>query len=554
MAAYAKADPAKLVKRYERLKHRRSTVDVRQQELAQHIIPHKAVITIERFEGEDMTEELLDSTAVHANELLASSIQSSLMSDRWFALGLRGSSDSAKDVVDWLEQVTERMLQAQKQSNFNAEHGELCLDIGAFGIGCLFIEERTRQAQGFGGMRYQCIPPGSYAIAEDKEGRVDTLFREYKMSAVQMKEDFGEDALPEPVKNALPDRPDQEFDIVHAVYPRKDVTPGKRGAKYMPFASCYVEKRTKTLLRESGFEEFPYAVPRWSKTSGEVYGRGPGHTAMPFIRVLKRVVQLTLSAASKAIDPPGLTNSDAVFGELELRPASQNPVDGDPAKAWMPMESGAKFDVSNLTIERYQKAIEHIFFWEQLQLQGERVMTATEVERRLELMRRVLGPTLGRFESELLNPELQRQFGIMFRAGALPEPPEALLGVDIDIEYKGPLARSQKTSRLQASDEVFAKILQLAQISPDAAIRALDNIDLDNWIRDQASIAGLPSENMTTPEYRKQVRDARAQQQAQAAKIQGALQVSEAASKLLPGLPALKEAMGGQGPMGQKAA
>src|SRR5262245_40189550 len=117
-------DPARLVKRYERLKGRRSSVDTRQQELAEHIIPHKAVITVTRFEGEDMTEKVWDSTAIHANELLASSIQSSLMSDRWFALGLRGNQDTQKDVTDWLEQVTERMLQAQKQSNFNAEHGE----------------------------------------------------------------------------------------------------------------------------------------------------------------------------------------------------------------------------------------------------------------------------------------------------------------------------------------------------------------------------------------------------------------------------------------------
>jgi hypothetical protein len=535
---------AALVKRYDRLKERRSTVDVRWQELAEFILPHKSVITITRFEGEEMTEKVLDSTAIHANELLASSIQSSLMSDRWFQLGLRGATDLTKGIVDWLEQVTEAMYQAQKQSNFNAEMGELCLDIGAFGTGVIFIDERQRDGEGFGGFRHQTIAPGSYVLAENAEGRVDTLFRCFKMSARQMEQEFQGLPLPEPVMNALPERPDQEFEVIHACYPRAEGEYNRalKDAKNKPWASCYIDKRTKTLLRESGYDEFPYCAPRWSKTSGEVYGRGPGHTAMPDIRVLARVKQLTLSSASKAIDPPGLVNSDAVFGELELRSGSQNPVEGDPRQAWTPMESGAKFDVSNLLIADLRASIQHIYFWEQLQLQGERVMTATEVERRVELMRRVLAPVLGRFESELLNPLLSRQFGLMLRAGALPPMPEELANQDLDIEYKGPLARSQKTARLAAMDEIFAKLQQLATWAPDAAMRALDNFDLDSLLRDQADIAGMRSEDLTSLEYRKKLRDARAQQQQQAQMMQGGAQMAESLGKAGPGIQALMEA------------
>jgi head-to-tail connecting protein len=545
-------DPAKVVKRYEQLLQRRTTVDVRWQELAEFILPHKAVITVERFEGEDMTEKVWDSTGIHANELLASSIQSSLMSDRWFELALRGQEEADKGIMDWLEQVTEAMFQAQKQSNWNAEAGELCLDIGCFGTGAIFIDERDSTDGRFGGMRYQTIAPGTYVMAENSEGRVDTLYRCYKMSAIQMEAEFGADVLPEPVRRVLDTRPDQEFEVIHGVYPRRGYVPGIKHAKNMPWVSCYVDRRTKTLLRESGYLEFPYCVPRWSKTSGEIYGRGPGHTALPDIRVLARTKELTLDSGTRAVNPSGLVNSDAVFGELELRPGAQNPVEGDPRMAWVPMESGAKFDVGNLIIADLRTSIQHVFFWEQLQLQGDRIMTATEVERRLELMRRVLGPVLGRFESELLNPALSRQFALMLRAGAFPPIPPALQGRDLDIEYKGPLARSQRAARLAASDEIFAKIQMLASFAPEAAQQALDNFDIDAWIRDQAEIAGLPSTNMTDPQYRQKVRDARAQQQQNASKLMGIKELATAGGKIAPLLQGLQQsgALGG-GPPGQ---
>jgi hypothetical protein len=45
----------------------------------------------------------------------------------------------------------------------------------------------------------------------------------------------------------------------------------------MPVASIYIERKTKHVLQNGGFEEFPYAVPRWYKVAGEKYGRSPGH-------------------------------------------------------------------------------------------------------------------------------------------------------------------------------------------------------------------------------------------------------------------------------------
>ena len=48
------------------------------------------------------------------------------------------------------------------------------------------------------------------------------------------------------------------------------------GPKTMPIESIYINITEVSLVRESGFPEWPWSVPRWSKRAGEKYGRGRG--------------------------------------------------------------------------------------------------------------------------------------------------------------------------------------------------------------------------------------------------------------------------------------
>ena len=77
-------------------------------------------------------------------------------------------------------------------------------------------------------------------------------------------------------------------------------------------------------------------------------------------------------------------------------------------------------------------------------------MTATEVIQRNEEKMRLLGPVLGRLQSELLKPLIDRVFAILLRNNMLPQAPEFLSGRDIEIEYVSPLAKAQKSSELQS--------------------------------------------------------------------------------------------------------
>ena len=82
-----------------------------------------------------------------------------------------------------------------------------------------------------------------------------------------------------------------------------------------------------------------------------------------------------------------------------------------------------------------RERIRTMFFLDQLQFQGAPRMTATEVVERTERTLRLLGPTLGRLQSEFLGPMIERIYGVLSRSGRLPEPPESIAEQELKIEY-----------------------------------------------------------------------------------------------------------------------
>ena len=82
---------ARLDRRYRTLQSQRSNWESHWQELADYMLPRKADITKKRTEGDKRTELIYDGTAIHAVELLASSLHGMLTSPStpWFSLQYR---------------------------------------------------------------------------------------------------------------------------------------------------------------------------------------------------------------------------------------------------------------------------------------------------------------------------------------------------------------------------------------------------------------------------------------------------------------------------------
>ena len=517
-------------KRCSTLESDRATWEDHWQDILDYVMPRKADISFVRAKGTKRTEVLYDSTAITANNLLAASLQGTLTSPSlpWFHLKLRDKElNENRDVQLWLEDSARRMYDTFNESNFNTEVHELYLDLCSVGTGSMFVEEGNN---GFEteGIHFNTLHIAEYFIQENINGQVDTLYRKYKLTARQAIEEFGEDNLGEKILEASKNKPDKMFNFIHAVEPTKDYERALRKANTkLPFHSCHVCVEDKMVVRTGGYNEFPYLVPRWAKATGEIFGRSPSYNALPDIKTLNKAVEIGLKAWAKAIDPPLLVQDDGVIGRVRMTPAGITVVRND--GAIKPLQIGSNWQITDMKETQLRTAIRQAYYSDQLQLQEGPQMTATEVQVRYELMQRLLGPTLGRFQSEFLNPLIERTFGIMLRAGALMPEPDIIKGQQIDVEYVGPLARSQRMEESVAIERLYGLAMNVVQVDPTI----MDNINHDEAIRLRSTLLGVPKSVLRGKDEVQAMREMRAEEQqamaeAQQQQVQGDAMQSQA--------------------------
>lgn len=295
------------------------------------------------------------------------------------------------------------------------------------------------------------------------------------------------------------------------------------------------------LGEEGGYYENPAFIPRWRKTSKSMWGHGPAMIALPDILTINQLVELILKATEKVVDPPTKVTERGLLSDLDLEPAGMTVV--RTMDSMEPYESGARFDVSQLQREQLKQSIRSIFYVDQLELKESPAMTATEVQTRYELMQRLLGPTLGRLQSDYLDPLVQRTFNILYRAGQFGELPATITDEgngELDIIYTGPLVRAQRADIAQGVSRWVASLAELGEIVPEV-------MDIPNWDaigKELGSLEGVPAKLMNSNSQIKKKRNDREKQMART--MQGAEdeQVGKGMKELAEGETALRSVPG----------
>jgi len=187
--------------------------------------------------------------------------------------------------------------------------------------------------------------------------------------------------------------------------------------------------------------------------------------------------------------------------------------------------------------EQRRNAIRAAFYVDQLQLQQGPQMTATEVLQRNEEKMRLLGPVMGRLQTELLQPLINRSFQLMLRNGQLPDAPPELQGRDIDIEYVSPLAKAQKTTDLQSVLRGLEAFIGLREIAPGV----MDYIDDQGLVKYVVDVAGIPAEIIRSDSEVEEIREEQAEMQAMQLEQQQQMMAAEQAQKAAPMMKVLTE-------------
>ena len=500
----------------------------------EYIVPRKEDVVVVRMPGDDRESDIYDTTAVAVNEELGAALHSMLTNPetRFFEL-LFGDAklDNDPTVKAWCQDVADKMYGVLNASNFQTEIFEFYNDLTAVGTGHLYIEESEKFIVQFSARALKEI-----RIDEDATGLVDTVYRVFKLRPFQIMQLFPDvAALPNDIQMAADKNSVDQIQILHAVEPashvREPIQAKKLKYKKHSISSTYTLKDKEFILSQGSYVEMPYCNARWSKTTGETYGRGPGFQALPDIRMVNAMMLTIIQGAQKTVDPPLQVEDDAVIGQVRLTPAGLTVVRPGSQPIRPLIQGVPQIEFGQKCLEDVRQRIRNLFHVDKLKLPQESPQrTAEEVRQIVEEQMRLMGPVLGRQHFELLRPLVDRLFGIMARKGLIPVAPAAIQGRDIKVRYTSLIARAQRMQEIQGINRAITTLQPLVQVVPTV----MDTIKTDDVVREVWDVLGLPAKLLLTKQELDKKRDTQAKARAQMAQQQQQEHQSNVAKNVAP--------------------
>ena len=175
----------------------------------------------------------------------------------WFIFKYRNEATNSDDqAVEWLESCAKIMQQVFQRSNFQQEIFELYHELLAFGTSAMFFSDDVDDD-----LRFKTIHISEIFITENEKGFVDSLTRRFHLKKKNISLKYPEAKLPKALQTLIDKNPYEDTAILHTIF-KNDFAMGYDNQQDMNYTSCHVHPETGFLLREGGFREFPYVVPR----------------------------------------------------------------------------------------------------------------------------------------------------------------------------------------------------------------------------------------------------------------------------------------------------
>ncbi|MEL7487629.1 MAG: portal protein [Pseudomonadota bacterium] len=267
--------------RYEEMKRVRQPWENIWREIGDYLLPRRNTDALE-IPGAVRPRRVVDNTGVVAADRLASTLAGHLLSP--FTPSFTPKLDDGeadREEALWFEHVSRRMFQhlSGSGSTFRVQMAESMLDAVTLGTNVTWIGGRQGALPS-----YQALHIMKCWIADDPEtGRVDTLFRTFELPLWKAVDRY---PLAEKLREEFEKPKAQRHRMVtflHGVYPNQG---GKRGAAshdkpYRDVTIVTDGDNPKIVVDAGGWDDFPFAVARFQRLSGQPYGYGPGIQALP---------------------------------------------------------------------------------------------------------------------------------------------------------------------------------------------------------------------------------------------------------------------------------
>ncbi len=498
--------------------------------------------------GDRRNQKIIDSTPTMCARTLRAGMMSGITSPArpWFKL-TTPDPDLAEfgRVKQYLHDVNLRMTAAFLKSNYYNVKPIVYGDLGVFATGAYSMEEDMESV-----IRCQSFAVGSYMIAKDHRGMVNTFMRDFRMTVRQLVEKFGRydensgkpmwEVFSDEVKN-LWDRSEYEtwIDVVHCIKPNDEYNPKAFHSKYKRFESCYYEVNNTAnsqdrYLREKGYDYFPILVPRWEVTGEDVFGTEcPGMIATGDAKQLQHGERQIARAIDKMINPPMLAPTHMKTQKSSVLPGDITYADiRQDMHGFRPVH---EIDPRVTELENKQaqirSRIEKAFYTDLFLMLAEsdrRQITAREIDERKEEKLLALGPVLEQLNDDDNDPAIDILYNNMNIQRKLPPPPEELQGVQMKVEYVSIMAQAQKLVGLNGQERFLGFYGQVLALDPSARHK----VNTDQMIDDYADGCGMSPKVVRSDEDAQASRGQEAQAAAAQQKMEAISQGAGAAKDL----------------------
>jgi hypothetical protein len=410
---------------------------------------------------------------------------------KWF--GLRHKNPALKDnknVQGYLEDVAAEVHSTFNRSNYYDQMFSSYKSSGVYGTSVMIEEEDIEDEA-----RFYSLPIKQVCLVEDGRGRVAEYYIEFEYTAMQAADRWGIDKLSPKMQEEI--NPENRKEAKHTFllfigkrYVR-DVR--KTDKRNLPIEACWIDVEGQRIVDEGGYFEFPAMCHRFDKRPFIPWGFSPAMKALPFARILNAVAKTNLRVMMKHSDPPIALPDNAFIMPFNANPRAVNYYNKNK------MEAKDIFAFGNFgdpqtgmnAIEYYSMKVKALMYndvflaFDNLTKQ----MNNPEVMERINEKMTMLGPSVGRYISEMLNPGVIRTIGILFRKGKLPPPPDELVeDPNYEIDCISQLALSQRRSELNSLITGLTLVGQMAPMVPDI----LDKVNPDKTVDTVWSILGAP--------------------------------------------------------------
>ncbi len=397
-----------IISHYNKAKGRKGVWDNRYEEVFKYVMPDRDNFynpnnTEENYSrGEDKRHHLFTSTGEQAADSFVNRVQAILtpIAKDWVGIEVGDLFENADEMNRNLEKMADLINGHKGASNFDTAITEFYYDLLA-GTACLLITEGTRREP----LNFKAVPLNELVIDEGLNGKIDYVWREFKMRKEIIKHQWAELEDMEITEDDM--KCGKEITILECVYPNYD-----KGT----YIYKVINKEKESTLVEREYQTNPFIVLRWSKGSGEVYGRGLGMKALHDIQSLNKIMEYSLRALAFTI-PTLLAQQDATFDpdDFVLEPGVMNVVPSTATSnpSIVPLQIQPNHDVTAYNIESLKMDIKRSMLDNQLPSDGGTPKTATEIAQRMKELNVNISSVFGRLVGEFLFPCVRRMIEVL---------------------------------------------------------------------------------------------------------------------------------------------